>query len=211
MAYLFTAASQQSLTMAAPNGVGFDEPLTLSCLFFPTATNQALVSIGPSDNENLGYLIRIGTTSKLTASKNNNATAVTVANQVVSAWNHAAGVFTSNTSRTVYLNGVGISSSTSIAGATGTAFNSMAIGRRHTVSTSPQYSSGRIAEVGVWTAALTADEILSLNAGVSPALVRPQSLVFYAPLVRDLQDVRGGLAITNNNGATVVDHPRIYY
>jgi hypothetical protein len=40
--------------------------------------------------------------------------------------------------------------------------------------------------------------------------VRPQSLVFYAPLVRDLQDVRGGLTITNNNGATVAAHPRVY-
>jgi hypothetical protein len=52
---------------------------------------------------------------------------------------------------------------------------------------------------------------LSLSQGASPALVRPDNLAFYAPLIRDLQDLRGGLAITNNNGATVVDHPRIYY
>jgi hypothetical protein len=71
--------------------------------------------------------------------------------------------------------------------------------------------NARVAEAAIWTAALTATEILSLNAGASPALVRPQSLVFYAPLIRDLQDVRGGLAITNNNGATVVDHPRVFY
>lgn len=28
--------------------------------------------------------------------------------------------------------------------------------------------------------------------------------------VRNLQDVRGGLTITNNNAATVADHPRVY-
>jgi hypothetical protein len=40
--------------------------------------------------------------------------------------------------------------------------------------------------------------------------VRPQSLVFYAPLVRNLQDVRGGLTITNNNTAAVANHTRVY-
>ncbi len=40
--------------------------------------------------------------------------------------------------------------------------------------------------------------------------IRPQNLVFYSPLVRDLIDARGGRAITNNNGATVANHPRIY-
>jgi hypothetical protein len=40
--------------------------------------------------------------------------------------------------------------------------------------------------------------------------IRPQSLVFYAPLVRNLVDTKGGLTITNNNSATVADHPRIY-
>jgi hypothetical protein len=40
--------------------------------------------------------------------------------------------------------------------------------------------------------------------------VRPQNLVFYAPLVRDLIDAKGGLTITNNNGATVANHPRVY-
>ena len=40
--------------------------------------------------------------------------------------------------------------------------------------------------------------------------VRPQSLVFYAPLVRNLQDVKGGLTISNNNTATVAVHPRVY-
>jgi hypothetical protein len=72
------------------------------------------------------------------------------------------------------------------------------------------YFDGRIAEVGIWSAALTAAEVASLADGMTCDKVRPQSLVFYAPLVRDLQDVRGGLTITNNNSATVANHPRVY-
>jgi hypothetical protein len=53
-------------------------------------------------------------------------------------------------------------------------------------------------------------EIASLAAGMTCDKVRPQSLVFYAPLVRNLQDVKGGLTITNNNSATVAAHPRVY-
>jgi hypothetical protein len=69
---------------------------------------------------------------------------------------------------------------------------------------------GLIAEVGIWNAALTAAEVAALAKGMTCDKVRPQNLVFYAPLVRDLIDQKGGLAIANNNGATVANHPRIY-
>jgi hypothetical protein len=72
------------------------------------------------------------------------------------------------------------------------------------------YALAQIAEVGIWNADLTAAEIASLAKGMTPNKVRPQSLVFYAPLVRDLTDQKGGLTITNNNAATVANHPRIY-
>ena len=67
-----------------------------------------------------------------------------------------------------------------------------------------------MAEVGVWNVALTAAEIASLAKGMTPDKIRPQNLVFYAPLVRNLIDQKGGLALTNNNGATVANHPRVY-
>ena len=71
-------------------------------------------------------------------------------------------------------------------------------------------TNGQVGEVGVWNVALTAAEIASLAKGVTCDKVRPQSLVFYAPLVRELIDVRGGRTITNNNTATVAVHPRVY-
>ncbi len=67
-----------------------------------------------------------------------------------------------------------------------------------------------MAEIGVWSAALTQPEIASLAKGMTCDKVRPQNLVFYAPLVRDLIDQKGGRVITNNNGATVANHPRVY-
>ena len=67
-----------------------------------------------------------------------------------------------------------------------------------------------MAEVGIWNAALTQPEIASLARGMTCDKVRPQSRVFYAPLVRDLIDQKGGITITNNNGATVANHPRVY-
>ena len=70
--------------------------------------------------------------------------------------------------------------------------------------------NGLIAEVGIWNAALTAAEVASLAKGMTCDKVRPQNLVFYAPLVRDLIDQKGGLVITNNNAATVANHPRVY-
>ena len=69
---------------------------------------------------------------------------------------------------------------------------------------------GLIAEAAVYNAALTAAEIASLAKGMTCDKIRPQSLVFYAPLVRNLVDAKGGLTLTNNNAATVANHPRVY-
>lgn len=72
------------------------------------------------------------------------------------------------------------------------------------------FFNGNIAEIGIWNAALTAAEVASLAKGMTCDKVRPQNLVFYAPLVRGLIDAKGGRTITNNNGATVANHPRVY-
>lgn len=123
-------------------------------------------------------------------------------------WQHVAGVFSSQTSRRTYLNGVAGTENTTDIGSQNTATDILIGARRNTGI--GNYFQGSIAEVGIWNAALTADEIASLADGITCDKVRPQSLVFYAPLTRELQDVRGGLSITNNNTATVANHPRVY-
>lgn len=69
---------------------------------------------------------------------------------------------------------------------------------------------GDMSEIAMWNEALTQSEVATLAKGAAAYLVRPHALRFYAPMIRDLTDIRGGLAITNTNSATVTTHPRIY-
>jgi hypothetical protein len=67
----------------------------------------------------------------------------------------------------------------------------------------------RIAEVSIWTAVLTAEERASLVKGFKPFRVRPQSLVLYAPALRDAIELMQGRSISANT-RNPVDHPRVY-
>ena len=69
---------------------------------------------------------------------------------------------------------------------------------------------GELSEIAIWNEALTQSEVDALAKGAAAYLVRPHALRFYAPMIRDLTDIRGGLAITNTNSATVTTHPRVY-
>lgn len=117
-------------------------------------------------------------------------------------WHHACGVFASTTSRTVYLDGGSSATNTSSVAPT---LNQTEIGAWR----SSFWFNGDIAEVGVWNVALNAAEVASLAKGVSPALVRPQSLVTYLPLIRDVIDVRAAAAFTDVN-TTAANHTRVY-
>lgn len=116
---------------------------------------------------------------------------------------HGAGILLSTTSRTAFLNGT--------AGTLDTTLVSPATPDKFAIGGFPTgYLTGKNAEVAIWNVELTNAEIASLAKGFKPTRIRPQSLVFYAPLLRNLQDLRGGLSLTNNNSATVADHPRVY-
>jgi hypothetical protein len=65
-----------------------------------------------------------------------------------------------------------------------------------------------MAEVAIYNTTLSADEVAALADGMTPDKVSPQGLVLYAPLVRDLIDLKGNTL--TNNSTTVVDHPRVY-
>ncbi|MDX8521303.1 LamG domain-containing protein [Mesorhizobium dulcispinae] len=70
---------------------------------------------------------------------------------------------------------------------------------------------GEIAEIGHWADAsnsqLDAAEIAALAKAFSPMLIRPASLFFYAPIVRETRELKAGLTATVTGGA-VSDHPR---
>jgi hypothetical protein len=124
----------------------------------------------------------------------------------INTWHHACGVYSSATLRTAYIDG----------GSSGTNTTSRAVGAWQRTSigvyfTGSRFSPilGQVAEVGIWNAALTAEEVASLARGVSPALIRPASLIHHLPLLRGNQDVRG-TAWTTAGTLTASAHPRIY-
>jgi hypothetical protein len=187
-------------------------PLTLACWFnaSQTTTSDYLVSVSNATNGYFALAIFganagdfVGAFDFVTSGPN---FAYSTAGYTANTWTHAAGVWSALNSRTAYINGAnsGTNSSTQSA----TTLTRAQIGANAAAVTNRM--NGLIAEVGLWNAALTAAEIASLAKGMTCDKVRPQNLVFYAPLVRDLIDQKGGLTITNNNGATVANHPRVY-
>lgn len=126
--------------------------------------------------------------------------------QAPSGWFHAAGVFASTANRLTYTNGVAGTADLSLRNTSD--INDTMIGIYSSGSGAIQGNVGhQIAECAIWNAALDAAEIAALARGYSPSLIRPASLVFYAPLIRDAVSRKGGsLTVT---GTTVADHPRI--
>jgi hypothetical protein len=210
MAYEFNGTNQY--LSADPPINGLTKPFTLACWFNPDniTSNGQLIALSPVSG-NLWGLALGGAISgdPVIAYHTSTANAVTSAGFSANQWQHGCAVFTSTSSRTAYLNGG--NSGTSLASENlPTAATQLLIGSRRFAGNLDLFMDGQIAEVGIWNVALTAAEVASLAKGMTCDKVRPQSLVFYAPLVRDLVDQKGGLTITNNNGATVANHPRVY-
>lgn len=127
-------------------------------------------------------------------------------------WAHIAGRFTDATHRDCAKDGsFGSESTTSL---TPSGIDGVNIGAQYYSSGSLNFpwgngGTGEIAELGVWNVALTDAEVLSLAAGFSPRLVRPQSLVIYMPLVRDVIDLKGR-AFSVVGSPAVSSHHRIF-
>jgi hypothetical protein len=214
MAYEFNGSNQR---ITATNPIS-DAPFTLACWFNTqnAARNSALIQVGDFATGQRCILSAAGTggqTARLVV-QGSTTTATTSSSTTWTAntWNHACGTAASNSSFAIYLNGGGKNTNATNAGAPSSAWSSTSIGVQQTngIINTGTYLDGFMAEAGIWNVALTDDEIASLAKGMTCNLVRPQSLVFYAPLIRNLQDVKGGLTLTNNNTATVANHPRVY-
>jgi hypothetical protein len=206
MAYDFNGTSQYlEVSTAVAN-----RPCTMSAWAYLDAVNNPRDIVSVSSKTTLSVLRLNVNSGQYRITDQGNVSAV-ANGAVVTAnlWNHYAGVFASESSRTAYTNGIaGATNTTTVAAITPTVTS---VGAWFQGTSSPiQFLDGRIAEVGIWDVALTAAEISSLAKGMTCDKVRPQSLVFYAPLVRNLIDAKGGRTITNNNGATVANHPRVY-
>jgi hypothetical protein len=210
MAYDFNGINQSLTRASAPVTA---VPLTLACWFNPDLLQDAALCAVNRTGSSVGTWFALftglaGVVTASTASGGNQSNATTTATYTTGSWNHCCGVFTTNSSRTIYLNGS--NEVTNTASRTPASLSETIIGARRASGIFEAYFNGKIAEVGIWNAALTAQEVASLAKGMTCEKIRPQNLVFYAPLVRDLINQKGGLTITNNNGATVIQHPRVY-
>jgi hypothetical protein len=215
MAYNFNGTNQHLNINSAPVTAW---PLTMACWFNTSnaTNNQVLMHLGDLSSTARFLLGAAGGLAgdpvNFAVANDTNVfnSAETTTGYSINTWTHACGVQSSNTSRKAYING---GSSAENTGSTGTQSGidsvTIALQRFNNVTTANRFT-GQIAECGIWSAALTDAEIASLAKGMTCDKVRPQSLVFYAPLVRDLIDYKGGLTITNNNTATVANHPRVY-
>lgn len=120
-------------------------------------------------------------------------------------WQHAAARFSANNNRRAYLNGVGgTANTTSI---TPTGVNRTNIGCNFGSGARAGFHDGEIAEVGIWNVALEDDEIAALYKGFRCSLIRPKNLVFYAPIIRQVDDYARGVSLTTS-GAVVSVNPR---
>lgn len=176
------SASQYLETLSTPVTAA---PLTLACwynvdnvttqhnligIYEPTGSTADLFCLtieGTQANDPLhAYAAAAGTYN---SSSINNVTA--------GSWQHAAGVFASSTSRTVYKDGVAGTTNTTARTPNAASLDRILIGRFQASSTIA-YTDGLIAGAGIWNVALSADEIKLLANGYSPQNIRPQNLVF---------------------------------
>lgn len=123
---------------------------------------------------------------------------------VINTWHHVCFVCASSTSRTVYKDGVAGNIATT--NDTPTSLTRLLIGSNG----GADLFDGYISDIAIWSTDLNTSEISSLAKGFSAKRIRPQSLEYYAPLVRNLYEYNSSITLTNNNTATVTNHNRIY-
>jgi hypothetical protein len=205
MAYQFASASSQHLIIAsAPVTTA---PITMACWHNNVAggADGALMTLNSSGSDQIRLARRTDNGINASTIATTSATAI-AAPGTAGVWQHAAGTFETSR-RQAFLNGAGGTAETTSLAPVG--ISEILIGTRRISGALGLYYNGGIAEAAIWNAILTDAEILSLARGFTPDQVRPQSLVFYAPLIRTIQDIRGGLAITATNSPTVAVHPRV--
>lgn len=209
MARLFDDASSEYLSGSQSLVTG--QPLTIAFWFYVDATglDQGAVSVFNSGSAANRHNIYIDTVQAVRAQSRDgvsNVSAPSSASASINTWAHAAGVWSADNARAAFLNGgnKGTNSTT----VTPTGINSVSVG---SFTTGGSFS-GRIAELGIWNAALTDEEIAILADGVSPLFVRPQNLKMYFPLIRDEDKSKvGDVSLTAFNTPSVDVHPRIIY
>jgi hypothetical protein len=212
MAYRFQVASSQSLS--ALTAVISGPPFSVSCWFKLDSTSDSMSLVSVSNFNSAFEYFRLayipGTGLAAHTQSGTPSLAVATASPSASAWHHAGGVWASSSSKACYLDGGNKGTDTTNMSPSGV--DRTAIGALLR-SSNPAYSTGEIAEVAVWNAALSDEEIALLGKGFSPLCMpwRWPNLVLYQDLIRPLNRLGIGPTLTAAGSLTVVPHPRAIY
>ena len=184
--------------------------VTLACWAQPDVVANVLINLSDSVGTNGAIrliMLTTGTRATSVVSGTNAFADTTTGTPSIGTWGHHCAVY-SSAARSSFFNGANKVTTTATSNPTG--FTRLQIGARRAASAVDTFFNGRIAEVGIWNVVLSDDEIDSLAKAISCASIRPQNLIFYAPLVREIVDLRANFTLSNNGTATVANHTRIY-
>lgn len=209
MSYSFNAASSQYL--GKDYNFSVNVPITMCCWIKISSTPSALqriMGVQALQGTNGRLTMLIDTSRRIQAThvtKTNSYTATSFASVPLNTWTHVAARFVSLSQRDAYINGTPTSSFVTANGGQDP-FTTLQIG----ASNYSVFFNGQIANVGIWERVVANIDMASLATGIACNKIGNHNLVFYAPLIRDLNDLKDG-QITNTNGVTQSsDHPRIY-
>lgn len=198
-------------------------PLTISFWFKTTLTTTAQTIVAESSSfsaNNSRHTMYIDNDGKLKAatvdSAGNFGTPAASVASVTTNWHHGVAYFASNSTRTIYLDGVSASATTSPSPTVGSR-NHTSIGARFAgTSTAGSFFYGRIAEVCIWSVQLTDGEIISLSQGAPALSIRQGSIVCYYPLGGFFGESGGdysgnGRDMSQVGSPTWADHPALWF
>lgn len=188
-------------------------PLTLACWWQPVSATVANPIFGISNSGGDAFYLSQNSSSKILATTTHPsilASATTSTSVTAGAWCHVCGSFTSSTSRAAYLNGGGKGTNGTVQTPSG--LTQIEVG--HTTVSGGSYANGNIAECAIWNIVLTDNDVADLANGIPAWMIRPDALVFYAPLLHGYSpeiELIGANNLTLTNSPTVVAHPAIFY
>lgn len=97
-------------------------------------------------------------------------------------WHHHVAIFAGTTDRRAYIDGGDKGTNATSRTPSTSNIDTYSIGTRRTQLQTPNSHNGLIAEVALWSVALSDEEVAELASGISAFMMRPESLLGYWPL-----------------------------
>ena len=207
----FVAASDDNLNAGNPSALDItgDTITVAAWVKLTTSQKQKFVSKWQDAGSQFSYLLEQnggGDVARFVRHSGSGAIAEGTTTLVTGVWFHLVGTYDGTNVR-IYVNGVE-EDSTAATGNIDSSTAPVRIGSGSGVGEDP--ADGDIGHAAIWDIALTAAEVASLHAGISPLKMRRANLLFYPPVNGQSPeaDVVGGLDLTIS-GTTVVEEPPI--